>query len=90
MAISTLLALSLGLAIEASQLVARHPVLRREQAKRGGEHVVRDRLEGHMVAVIDEPDARHTPPPADLGRKRDLPARRDLHGGHGIHHIDEV
>ena len=90
MAILPFLALGLLLAVDAFHVVAGESVLGPEAPERGGEEVVRYRLERDVVAAVDEPDAGHPPPPADLGRNRDLPARGDLHGGHGVHHIDAV
>jgi hypothetical protein len=86
MAISSLLAFDFRLALHPSHLVARG-TWAREQAERGSEDVVGDRLEGDVVAVVDESYATHAPPAPDIGRERDLPARRDLHGRHVFHHI---
>jgi hypothetical protein len=90
MAILPFLALGLLLAVDAFHVVAGESVLGPEAPERGGEEVVRDRFEGDVVAVVDEPDAGDAPPTAHIGWDRDLPARGDLHGGHGVHHIDAV
>src|SRR5262245_17667716 len=90
MAIASFLALRFFLAFNAFQVVAREAMLALEHSERRGEHVVRDRLERDVVAVVDEPDARDTPAAADVRRDRDLSAGRDLHGRHALHHIAAV
>jgi hypothetical protein len=85
-----LLAFGFLLAVEATHLVARQPMLRLEGAEPRHEHVVRDRLQGDAVTVVNEENAADAPPPANVGGKRDLPARGDLHGGHANYHINRV
>jgi hypothetical protein len=68
MAIASLLSLSLCLTLHLLDLVAGR-TRAGESSERGGEDVVGDRFERDVVAVVDEPDARDPPPPANIGRE---------------------
>ena len=88
-AIAPFLAFGLGLTLHLLQLVTGRSGAGK-RAERGSEHVVGDRFERDVVAVVDEPDTRRRPIAGARRGKGDLSTGRDLHGGHGSHHIDAV